>query len=187
MKVILASSSPRREQILKEIIRDFEIVPPDVDERVDFSNPLEAVKELSFKKASVVYDKHPDCLIISADTVVVYNGVVFGKPKFAVNAFEMLSRLSGNTHLVYTAVTVMKNGKADVFADISQVTFRKLTEDQIKDYIASGSPFDKAGGYGIQDSDFVQKIVGSYSNVMGLPKERLLEYFRSIGEENVDL
>ena len=122
-----------------------------------------------------------DPLVIGADTIVVLNGKVLGKPKDENQAREMLQSLSGKTHKVITGVTVKSKTNTITFAEESSVTFKKLDERQITEYIKSGSPFDKAGAYGIQDSGFVAEIKGSYKNVMGLPVERLTEILQTYG------
>jgi len=185
VEVILASASPRRKQLLSTVISDFEVIASGADENVDMSDPLSAVKELSLKKAKYVFERcSGDCLVIGADTTVVFDGRVFGKPADAGDARRMLSALSGNRHTVLTAVTLIRAGGCDTFADGSEVYFKKLTQKQIDGYIASGNPFDKAGAYGIQDSGFVEKIIGSYTNVMGLPMEMLEEHLKRIGGNN---
>ena len=181
MKVVLASASPRRKELLGGLVKDFEVVKSGADENIDMSDPLQAVKELSLKKAAFVFEKRKDCLVIGADTTVVINGKVFEKPVDIADAKRMLSELSGNVHTVFTAVTLLWKDCCETFADSSEVYFKKLTEEQIDRYIASGSPFDKAGAYGIQDSGFVEKIVGSFSNVMGLPVEMLKEKLTETG------
>ena len=115
----------------------------------------------------------PDATVIGADTVVVFGGRIIGKPKDEKQAFDILKELSGKTHSVYTGVCVVRGGKKKAFVRKSRVLFFPLTDERINSYIATGSPMDKAGAYGIQDSGFVKKIRGSYSNVMGLPVEKL--------------
>lgn len=114
-----------------------------------------------------------DATVIGADTVVVFGGRIIGKPKDEKQAFDILKELSGKTHSVYTGVCVVRGGKKKAFVRKSRVLFFPLTDERINSYIATGSPMDKAGAYGIQDSGFVKKIRGSYSNVMGLPVEKL--------------
>lgn len=122
-----------------------------------------------------------DLLVIGADTIVVLNDKVLGKPKDEKQARETLLSLSGKTHKVITGVTIKTSAKTTTFAEETLVTFKKLDESEITEYIKTGSPFDKAGAYGIQDSDFVVGIQGSYKNVMGLPVERLSEILQTYG------
>lgn len=124
-------------------------------------------------KACEVARLFPDATVIGADTVVVFGGRIIGKPKDEKQAFDILKELSGKTHSVYTGVCVVRGGKKKAFVRKSRVLFFSLTDERINSYIATGSPMDKAGAYGIQDSGFVKKIRGSYSNVMGLPVEKL--------------
>lgn len=124
-------------------------------------------------KACEVARLFPDATVIGADTVVVFGGRIIGKPKDEKQAFDILKELSGKTHSVYTGVCVVRGGKEKAFVRKSRVLFFPLTDERINSYIATGSPMDKAGAYGIQDSGFVKKIRGSYSNVMGLPVEKL--------------
>ena len=173
MKIILASASPRRKQLLGEIIKDFLVLPSNEKEDDVFGSPQEVAKQLSFLKAKSVFDNNQDCLVIGADTIVVHQNQILGKPKNEAHAIEMLSSLSGKTHEVITGVTIMTKDLSVTFADVSQVTFKQLDNKEIIDYIATGSPFDKAGGYGIQDSGFVCDISGSFNNVVGLPTEKL--------------
>lgn len=175
MDIILASASPRRKQLLGEIVKDFLVLPSNADENVVCDNPEQMVKQLSFIKAKDVFDSHSDCLVIGADTIVVFDDKILGKPKDKKQAWDMLASLSGKVHKVMTGVTVMTKDLSITFADISHVTFKKLDDKDISDYIATGSPFDKAGGYGIQDSGFVCDIQGSFNNVVGLPVERLAD------------
>ena len=173
MDIILASASPRRKQLLAEITKNFVVLPSNEKEDVCCDEPQEMAKQLSLLKAKSVFDSHQDCLVIGADTIVVHQNKRLGKPKDKNQAFDMLSDLSGKTHQVITGVTVMTRGVVVTFADVSQVTFKQLEQKEILDYIATGSPFDKAGGYGIQDSGFVCDIKGSFNNVVCLPTEKL--------------
>lgn len=173
MDIILASASPRRKQLLGEIVEKFLVLPSNEKEDEVVGEPQEVAKQLSFIKAKSVFDNHNDCLVIGADTIVVHNDKILGKPKDKEHAISMLNDLSGNTHQVITGVTIMTKDVSVTFADVSQVTFKHLEQQDILDYIATGSPFDKAGGYGIQDSGFVCNITGSFNNVVGLPTEKL--------------
>ena len=181
MKIILASASPRRKALLGEITEKFEVVPARGEEKAGGLPPEEAVRKLSFDKAKEVFAFHGDDLVIGADTVVALDGRIMGKPKDEKQAFEMLSALSGREHDVYTGVTVMTKDVTVTFAEKSGVLFRRLSDAEIKDYIATGSPMDKAGAYGVQDSGFVAEVRGSVKNVVGLPVERLANILSQFG------
>jgi septum formation protein len=174
--VILASSSPRRAELLKRIFRDFTICIPDIDENVaDATSPENLVMELAKRKARAVFVKHPECLVIGADTEVFLEGVRFGKPYDKEDAVRMLRALSGKTHQVYTGVVFCWRGGEDVFCEVSDVTFRELSDEEIEEYVCTGEPLDKAGAYGIQagGGTFIEKIRGDKNTVVGLPLKRL--------------
>lgn len=174
--VILASQSPRRKQLLKNLIDKFDIIPSDADETLpDGATPAECAVEIARRKVFDIKEKHPECLIIGADTMVVYEDRILGKPRDKADAFDMLSFLSGKTHKVYTGIVVSMGEKTLSYAEETQVTFRALSRDMIENYIKTGEPMDKAGAYGIQDigSILVEKINGDYFNVVGLPVCRL--------------
>lgn len=198
MRVILASGSPRRRELLKMIYDEFEVITSDVDESIDMTDPSEIVKSLSGRKAKAVYDgvmstggaqttsesasgSRDDIIVIGADTIVFYDGEVLGKPADPEEAKAMISMLSDRTHQVYTGVTIyaVKSGKESVisFSDVTDVSFYYIDKYDIADYVNSGSPLDKAGAYGIQD-DFakhVKGINGDYNNVVGLPVAKLYQ------------
>ena len=174
MDIILASNSPRRRELLEQVgITGFQVISPDVDERVEPGlSPAGMVEELSLRKARAAADKTgPDGLIIAADTMVFLDGLRLGKPQDQVDAFTMLSVLSGRTHHVRTGVTLCRGGRIETRAETTAVTFRPLEQDEIWGYIRSGEPMDKAGAYGAQGKAalFVSRIEGDYFNVMGLP------------------
>ena len=179
MKLILASGSPRRKELLGNMgFSDFEVLKPDFDESaVTAPDPGALVEALSAGKAEAAAREgnDPEALLLAADTVVVLDGAVLGKPKDEADAFEMLSALSGRTHLVYTGVTLCRGGEVLTEHEISEVTFRTLTGEEIRNYIATKEPMDKAGAYGIQGFGalLVEGIRGDYFNVMGLPVCRL--------------
>ncbi len=180
-KIILASASPRRQELLKLITDEFEVITADVDESFDSSKaPEQIVMLLSEKKASAVAENYPDCTVIGADTVVVSEGKILGKPKSEEDSFSMLSSLSGKTHQVLTGVTVIKNGEKDIFYVSSDVKFFDLTDEEILAYIKTGEPADKAGSYGIQGkgSFLVEKINGDYFNIVGLPIAQLKKHLK---------
>ena len=171
---ILASASPRRKELLKEIVEDFTILPSDFDESSinAYLPPRKLVKELAKGKAlAVSKGREDECIVLGSDTVVAFGKRVLGKPKDKEEAREMLTLLSGKKHAVYTGVCFVVGGKAFTAAAKTGVVFEKLTEEFIEEYIESGAPMDKAGAYGIQDGGLVKKIHGSYSNVVGLPVE----------------
>ena len=184
MRYILASMSPRRKQILGEMGLEFEVSPADIDENIGVENPSLLVKELALIKASVVARKHlgEECLVIAADTVVALDETILGKPKDSDDAKKMLSLLSGRTHTVYTgyAVSDTKSGKTVAKCAKTDVYFKNLTLEEIESYVKTGEPLDKAGAYGIQGGakDFVTKIDGEFSNVVGLPVEALTKLLK---------
>mgnify|MGYP001113908494 FL=1 len=178
MSIILASNSPRRRELLAQIgIRDFQILSPDVDETVEPGlSPARMVETLSLRKAQAAAGRAgAEDLILAADTVVALDGRVLGKPRDQEDAFAMLSALSGREHRVYTGVTVLRGGQAATEHEETAVAFRALSPEEIRDYIATGEPMDKAGAYGIQGVGalLVQGIRGDYCNVVGLPLFRL--------------
>lgn len=171
-KIILASASPRRQELISLVTNEFEIHTADVDETIEEgTSPEEAVMLLSLKKAKAVSDLFGGRTVIGADTIVVCDGIILGKPENRENAKEMLRMLSGRTHQVLTGVTITDGEKTDTFFVSSDVTFFNLTEEEISGYAESGEPDDKAGAYAIQGkgSLFVEKINGDYFNIVGFP------------------
>ena len=184
MKVILASGSPRRKELLEMLGLEFEIHPAKGEEKADAGmSPEKLVCALAGAKAAEVAVEYPDALIIAADTIVWAENEVLGKPKNEADAVRMLKLLSGRSHKVYTGLAVSRGDKTELAAEETEVIFRVLDEDEINAYVATGEPLDKAGAYGIQGkaSVFVEGIKGDYYNVMGLPLCRLGEILRSIG------
>ena len=186
MNIILASASPRRRELLERIgITGFTVAAPNVDESVHPGlSPADMVETLSLRKARAAAEAFgPDGLILAADTVVALDDGVLGKPRDRDDAFAMLSALSGREHRVYTGVTVLRGGRAATEHEVTAVTFRELSPDEIWGYIATGEPLDKAGAYGIQGVGalLVSGIRGDYSNVMGLPVFRLGQMLRGFG------
>ncbi|GAA0065315.1 MAG: Maf-like protein [Clostridium perfringens] len=180
MKVILASKSPRRVEILEKIVKEFEVVESNFDENtIDFKGDIEKyVKDLSRNKAiEVSKGLNEPSIVIAADTVVFQEGKVLEKPKNEEDAFSMLSSLSGNTHKVYSGICLINtyNDTVVTDCDCTEVRFSELNPRQIRNYINSGEPMDKAGAYGIQGlgGAFVEGIKGCYYNVMGLPLNKL--------------
>ncbi|MDE6471870.1 MAG: Maf family protein [Clostridia bacterium] len=180
MQVILASSSPRRIQLLGEIFDNFEVLPQSVEEITSLTKGYAVCQYLARIKLGQLPYLQPNALIISADTIVYRNGKIYGKPKDKQEAKLFLDELSGKWHLVYTGVAVYYDGKIYTFYDKSQVKFKSLSEKDKWQYVNSGSPMDKAGGYGIQDREVVEKYVGSYSNIVGLPLEKLKEHLSKL-------
>ena len=184
MKIILASKSPRRKEILETMGVQFEIDVADVDESVDAClSPVEAVCEISKRKAQKIAERHGDDeIVISADTIVVIDGKIIGKPKDKEDAFCILKNLSGRTHEVYTGFTVSGNGKTKTDFEVTKVHFKELCDDDIRRYIATGEPMDKAGAYGIQQKGnlFVDYIHGDYYNVVGFPISKICVTIREL-------
>lgn len=200
-QIILASQSPRRKELLEQIGLEFEICPAKGEEIITKTIPEEVVMELSKQKAEEVAamvssfgQQHKDIttpsdiLVIGADTVVAYDGKILGKPVDEADAKRMLTMLSGNTHSVFTGVTLVlidKTGRAGelVFYEKTDVKMHTMTEKEIDRYIATGEPMDKAGSYGIQGkcAIYVEKIDGDYNNVVGLPITRIYQELKNIG------
>ncbi len=176
-RIILASKSPRRKEILEKYNINFECIPAIKDEI--FNKDLtveEAVTILGINKAKEVFENNNDAIVIGADTIVVIDNEVLGKPKDEEDAIRMLNMLQGATHKVLTGVCIISNKKEISFCETTLVTFNKMTFDEIKDYISKDYVYDKAGSYAIQSeySNFIKEIKGSYYNVMGMPIESLL-------------
>ncbi len=183
MKLVLASASPRRREILAGIIEKFEVVVKDGTEQTDWSAPPEQiVKELARAKAERVYKDRSNDLVLGADTIVYFEGKVLGKPKSVKDAEDTLRMLSGKEHAVYTGYCILGKDIKIEGACKTKVFFNELTESFIKEYVAGGSPMDKAGSYGIQDDKrLVKRFEGSYTNIVGLPQEEIAAQFRKIG------
>ena len=187
-KIYLASASPRRREIMALAGFDFEVIVPECDENIDPALPGDYCTELSRRKALAGFkmiSPQNDCIVIGADTIVFLDGRILGKPHDEEQAFEMLRALSGNTHEVYTGVTVIRGSGKQASSVISfyertQVTFFDVSDDELLDYIKTGEPMDKAGAYGIQGRGcfLAEKIEGDYFNVMGLPAARLIRVLK---------
>ena len=170
MDYILASASPRRKELLSQIIQKFEVVPAKSDEKVNISLfPEQMACALAEHKCDEVFALNPYKTVIGCDTVVVFEGKVLGKPKDRDDAFKTLKMLSGKTHFVITGVCVQNHFKKLIDFDKTEVKFNILSDEFIRQYVDGGSPLDKAGSYGIQDGGIVQEYFGSYTNVVGLP------------------
>ena len=172
MSLILASASPRRQELLQTAGIAFTVHVSEAEEHIEPGTaPQEAVMQLARQKAEAVSKDYPDELVLGADTVVVYDGDILGKPTDEADAVRMLRMLSGKTHTVYTGVCLIQSGQAETFFEQTDVTFYPLTNEEIEQYVATGEPMDKAGAYGIQGRGctLVQAICGDYFNVVGLP------------------
>lgn len=194
-RIVLASASPRRRELLSQIGVEFEVKPADGEERIISTEPSKVVEELSGQKAmftAKALEKEnghvpKGCIVLGADTIVSYEGRILGKPSDKEDAIQMLSMLQGNTHQVYTGVTVLKekqgSWKFHIFFECTDVIFYPVTREEIVEYVNSGDPMDKAGSYGIQGAwgAYVKGIRGDYNNVVGLPVARLIYETKKIG------
>lgn len=181
--IILASKSPRRQELIQNITRDFTVVVSDVEERLPKGiAPEEIPAYLAEIKAQAVADSYPDDVVIGADTVVILDGEVLGKPRDEDDAARMLKALSGKAHTVVTGCCIISRQRRISFSELTRVEFYPLSDREIEEYIATGEPFDKAGAYGIQGrgSVLVKRIEGDYFNIVGLPVGRLKREFEKI-------
>lgn len=194
MDIILASASPRRRELLHQIGAEFTVIPAQGEEVITKKEPKEAVMELAAGKAGEIYagqvegrKNQTDTLVIGADTIVVCDGGILGKPRDEKDAAAMLSMLSGRTHEVYTGVSLWIWEKGATiqqnFFEKTEVTMFPIREEEINAYIESSEPMDKAGGYGIQGlgAKFIEKISGDYNNVVGLPLARIYQELMQLG------
>ena len=182
MQLILASQSPRRKELLGLFRIPFTVRVADIDEAMDPGKaPFDEVARVSRLKAEAVPREEED-IVIAADTIVVCDGCVLGKPKDAADAFRMLRMLSGKDHQVMTGLTVLKGDSAVTCTEVTDIHFRALTDGEIAAYIRTGEPMDKAGAYGIQGGAalFAERLVGDYYNVMGLPVCRLGQILKAV-------
>lgn len=178
----LASSSPRRQELLALAGISYTVAPSDVDEHfADGTPPEEAVCLLARRKAEACFARHPGAVVLGADTVVALEGQILGKPKTPEHAADMLRMLSGKTHEVFTGFCICTDDRCDVAVERTEVTFYPLSEGEIQSYVATGEPMDKAGAYGIQGRGalLVKGIDGDYYNVMGLPIARVARILRT--------
>lgn len=168
--IILASASPRRAELFSRIFDDFAIIPAEGEEKLDETlTPEQNVCRLAAAKCDEVYLKNRGSLVVGCDTIVVYDGKIYGKPKNKREAEETLRLLSGKVHEVITGVCVRSPNGKWVDREVTEVRFNELSDDFIRSYVDGGSPLDKAGSYGIQDDGVVKEYCGSYTNVVGLP------------------
>ena len=184
VRIVLASQSPRRRELLSLIGIPHEVRPADLDESLlPDESPTEHAERLARSKAETIAAREPGAVVIGSDTIVVLDGDVLGKPRDTAEAAAMLRRLSGRTHTVHTAVAVARNGHSVSGVESVEVTFRPLDDMQIEAYIATGEPMDKAGAYGIQGygAVIVERVHGDYFAVMGLALGRLVGLLESVG------
>ena len=182
--VILASASPRRRELLTLIGIAHEVLPADIDESAfPDEAPAPHAERLARAKAHALAERHPHAVVIAADTIVVVDGEILGKPRDEAHAAEMLGRLVGREHTVYTAIAVARDAQTESAVEDVRVTMRAMTADEIAAYIATGEPMDKAGAYGIQGygATIVERVDGDYFSVMGLGLRRLVELLGRVG------
>ena len=180
-EIILASASPRRKELLSTAGLEFTVKVADVEEIIpENATPYEVVKSLALQKAQAVAKDNPDSVVIGSDTVVALDGVILGKPKDEEDAVRMLTALSGRSHTVYTGVALIHGEIIRNFCEATEVKFYPLTEEEICSYVATKEPMDKAGAYGIQGKGcvLVEKIIGDYFNVVGLPVSKVCRELR---------
>ena len=183
-EIILASKSPRRKELFEKLNIPFEVITSEATEEIDQSMaPDKIVVELSIRKAKAVAVQYPNRIVIGADTIVVCRNSILGKPTGRSHAKEMLTMLSDETHSVYTGVAIIHEQRVHAFYEKTDVTFWKLSHDEMEAYLDSDEPYDKAGAYGIQGMGacFVKSITGDFYAVMGLPISRLYRLLRKMG------
>ena len=192
-RIILASASPRRKELLNQIGIFPEIMPSDLEEHVTSLIPSEVVEQLSRQKADSIWGICNNCgdkklVVIGSDTVVSAGGRILGKPKDEAEAADMIGVLAGGSHQVYTGVTLVSAEKSITFSEKTDVSVYPMTETEIREYISCGESMDKAGAYGIQGrfAAYIEKIEGSYANVMGLPVGRVYQELKQLMEEHND-
>lgn len=185
-RVILASQSPRRRELLALVGIAHEVMPADINEDVRAGEePAAYTERLAREKAVVIASKHPEAIVIAADTTVVLDGEILGKPVDAADARAMIRRLAGRSHTVLTALAVARGTREESAVESVGVTFRALSDDEIARYVATGEPMDKAGAYGIQGwgATIVERVDGDYFSVMGLGLRRLVDLLARVGVE----
>ena len=190
-KIILASASPRRRELLEQGGIPFTVIPSQAEEKITTEQPGQAVEELSYLKCSDIYEKSlGDVLVIGAHTVVASEGKILGKPSSQKDAVKMLQSLQGREHEVYTGVTIMaregNENRKKTFHEKTKVVFYPMSDEEIRSYVNTGEPMDKAGAYGIQGKSavFIKEISGDYNNVVGLPLARLYQELKNMGIES---
>ena len=186
LPIYLASKSPRRRKLLKQLGINFKAFSVNsIEDFLDGEHPIDCVKRLAHEKMDIAKSRVNNSIIITADTIVVLKGKVIGKPTSKTDAVKILTQLSGNVHTVYTGLCVLNQKTNKLLFDFekTEVEFRALNKDEIIDYVDGGSPMDKAGAYGIQDdfgAVFVKRINGCYYNVVGLPLTKLYSALRKV-------
>ena len=184
MKYVLASKSPRRQELMKSISSDFVVAIEDIDEESSYKlSPIKAVEDIAKRKGEAVDKYYPNDLIISADTIVVLDDIIIGKPLDKEDAKKILKELSGKSHYVHTGFRIKYLNKEIVSHVTSEVIFNELSNELINQYVASGSPLDKAGAYGVQDNDkfpIIKKVIGSIDNVVGFPVKEIKEVIENL-------
>lgn len=185
IKIILASASPRRRELLAQIGLDFQVLVSEVEEKVNTDIPYLVVEQLSAQKAEAVaqkLEKEEPALVIGADTIVACDGQILGKPRDKEEAVQMLRKLNGRSHQVYTGVTLIFRDKTKTFYEATEVEFYPMTEEEIGAYVETLDPLDKAGAYGIQGfcARYIKGITGDYNNVVGLPVGRLYQEMKRL-------
>lgn len=190
-KIILASASPRRRELLEQGGIPFMVIPSQAEEKITMTQPGLAVEELSYLKCCDIYEKlDEDVVVIGADTVVASEDKILGKPSSKEDAVKMLQSLQGKAHEVYTGVTIMiregEKKRKKTFHEKTKVVFYSMSEEEIRSYVDTGEPMDKAGAYGIQGKSavFIKEISGDYNNVVGLPLARLYQELKNMGIES---
>ncbi|MBQ6920351.1 MAG: septum formation protein Maf [Bacilli bacterium] len=184
MKYVLASKSPRRQELMKIISSDFIVATEDIDEESSYKlSPIKAVEDIARRKGEAVEKYYPEDLIISADTIVVLDNQIIGKPIDELDAKRILKELSGKAHYVHTGFRIKYLNKEIISHVTSEVIFNELSDELINKYVKSGSPLDKAGAYGVQDNGkfpIIKKVIGSVDNVVGFPVKEIKELIEQI-------
>jgi len=183
--IILASSSPRRAELLKKVVRKFKIIPSKVDEaNIPAPSPKSFCIKAALAKAKDIAEKHKNAVVIGADTIIALGKKIIGKPKNKRDAVRILKSLAGRTHQVITGLAVVDSNSSKTLTayEVTRVKMKKVKAGEIKEYVESGRPLDKAGAYGIQEIEdiFIEKIDGDYDNVVGLPVRALKKLLRRI-------
>ena len=182
-RLILASASPRRQELLQDLSYPFDIVAADCEEYFDRFLPIaSAIEQIARQKALTVWEQHPEAVVLGADTMVCFKDQMMGKPENREDAYRMLKQLSGKTHTVVSGVAIVWKGKAELFHEKTSVTFYELEEELLERYLDSNEPYDKAGAYGIQGkfASYIKGIDGDYNNVVGLPVGRVYQEMKSL-------
>lgn len=181
-KIILASGSPRRRELMEMIGVDFEVIVSNCKEVLNNELPVaERIMDVARQKAEDVFKKHQDSIVIGCDTVVVVDDEILGKPKSKQQAREMFDKMNNRSHIVLSGVCIISKEETSLFYDVTDVVFNNLSDEEIEEYISSDEPYDKAGGYAIQGKAglFIREIKGNYYNVMGLPIDMVYNSLRN--------